>query len=58
MKKSGIKENLKEKEFENLEEEEDLDLFIEKRKIQNEALKKIAGINSNSQEIKVSKTNK
>ncbi len=58
MKKSGIKENLEKKEFENLEEEEDLDLFIEKRKIQNEALKKIAGINSNSQEIKVSKTNK
>ena len=57
MKKSGIKENLKEKEFETLKEEEDLDLFIEKRKIQNEALKKIAGINSNIQK-KISKTNK
>jgi adenylyl- and sulfurtransferase ThiI len=58
MKKTGIKDNLEDKSLKRVEEEEDLDLFIEKRKIQNEALKKIAGITNSSKEQKVSKTNK
>ncbi len=45
MKKTTIKESIKEQELSDIEDKENLDRFIEKRKIQNEALKKIADMN-------------
>ena len=45
MKKSKIEDKSLEIETAGMEDNEDLDRFIEKRKIQNEALKKIADMN-------------
>ena len=47
MKKNKIEEkDWKQQQIESNNIEEDLDRFIEKREIQNEALKKIVGINN------------
>jgi len=50
MKKAKIDKNSREIESVDKEDLEDLDRFIEKRKIQNEALKKIAGMKIDSME--------
>ena len=50
MKNEKIDKNSREIESVDKEDLEDLDRFIEKRKIQNEALKKIAGMKIDSME--------
>ena len=57
MGKEKIADKTKEKErIESDTIEEDLDRFIEKREIQNEALKKIVGIKEDPAEIKYKKS--
>ncbi len=53
--KTGDKTREKER-IERDDLEEDLDRFIEKREIQNEALKKIVGIKEDPAEIKYKKS--
>jgi len=56
MKKSKTGDKSKVKEQTDRDDIEDLDRFIEKREIQNEALKKIVGIKEDPAEIKYEKS--